>query len=145
MRTIPKDAIHVYHVLYHRNGVSSEGFYTVYFRYINESDNFNGHLIGILTDLETNGNGKTLHETNGYCFIITPSEPERCWRGDVFEPYLRGAIKNYPKGKQGFGFDNQKPEIKYKVRYGSKKLKVPLKKSEIPQPKPTRFNQIDIV
>ena len=73
-------------IRYHRNGVGGAGFFAVHFHF--KDKDFDHDFIAVL-EADT--------EEYGKCYVIMPSNPEQCMRGDNFEGDLRDIIKNTPK------------------------------------------------
>jgi hypothetical protein len=65
----------------HRNGVSGNHFFSVFFTF-NEDGQIHD-LIGIVMP------------GAGNCFIVSKDYPEKCWRGDHFEPDLKEAVSQW--------------------------------------------------
>lgn len=63
----------------HRNGVSGNHFYSVFFSFIDEDERPH-NLIAVITS------------GSGNCFIVSKDDPEMRWRGDHFESELKEAV-----------------------------------------------------
>lgn len=83
--------IEVQEVAYHRNGIAGEGFHAVRFRW--ETDRGIENFVG------------TVFDGSGRCAVLSLDRiaesgvafGDNSWRGDVVEPELRRAIKNYAR------------------------------------------------
>jgi hypothetical protein len=81
---------------YHRNGVCGEGFHAINFTVKfgdGTPDAYEGDLIGIYipkTDEETGEDKNTFSEQ---CYVVKPTRPDLCYRGDHFEPQIREIVK----------------------------------------------------
>jgi hypothetical protein len=80
-------------VNYHRNGISGEGFVAIHFAMIGEgSENeYDGKLIAVVVPHDDGATDEC--KCNGMCFVVKPTRPELCYRGDHFEPDMRLIIK----------------------------------------------------
>ena len=65
----------------HRNGISGNSFYSVFFSSIEDGKNHD--LIAVITS------------GSGNCFVVSKNDPNACWRGDVFEPALKEAVSKW--------------------------------------------------
>lgn len=74
---------------YHRNGVSGQGFYYLYF-----IDTEGAHLHAVIPVFEEDANGMRFEPNQVY--VINPLNQEACYRGDRFAaeliPLLKTAI-----------------------------------------------------
>jgi hypothetical protein len=75
---------------YHRNGVGGEGFFAIHFTSTSD-DNKPEKLIAVIIphdDGETNES-----KCDGRCYVVKPTHPELCYRGDHFESDMRLIVK----------------------------------------------------
>jgi hypothetical protein len=89
-------------VRYHRNGIGGEGFFAINFTAYSKADKkeddcdkqYDGKLICVIIP-GSEDDEKGQYRCNGQCFIIKPTRPDLCFRGDNFEPYMRDILKAY--------------------------------------------------
>ncbi len=75
---------------YHRNGVGGEGFFAIHFTSTSD-DGDPEKLIAVIVphdDDETNE-----CKCDGRCYVVRPTNPELCYRGDHFESDMRLIVK----------------------------------------------------
>jgi hypothetical protein len=89
-------------IRYHRNGVGGNGFFAVHFHF--KDEDFNDEFLAVLEDVDDE------KEQFGACYVVIPSKPEQCMRGDHFERDLRDIIKRYPRGYL-FGLAKEPPYV----------------------------------
>lgn len=65
----------------HRNGISGNHFYSVYFTF--KEDGKTHDLIAVIPGGQ------------GNCFVVSKNDPDACWRGDHFEPDLKEAVAQW--------------------------------------------------
>jgi hypothetical protein len=69
----------------HRNGVSGNHFYSVFFSFTEDGKSHD--LIAVITS------------GYGNCFVVSKKDPEMCWRGDHFESELKEAVAQWVSKK----------------------------------------------
>jgi hypothetical protein len=75
------EQLEILSINYHRNGVCGAGFHSVAFNFRDEDGRYRKMVA-------------TVFEEKGYCSVIEIEDFANCWRGDVFEPLLRKAIRD---------------------------------------------------
>lgn len=95
--------IEVQHIQYHRNGISGHGFYSVAFRWADDSGDVR-NMLGIVFDEEEHRNATEFYNCRTAVVdrdFVTPQQDGNtgpfgwgipCWRGDHFDRPLREAI-----------------------------------------------------
>ena len=81
-------------IVYSRNGVSGESFYTVLFQDLNEAESVQNVGYDVFMG--------TVFDSSKYVAVINlsrlnrePFDNNNCWRGDVYEPALRSILKEW--------------------------------------------------
>lgn len=81
----------------HRNGVSGNPFYSVFFSFIEDGEHHD--LIAVITS------------GSGNCFIVSKNNPEACWRGDVFESDLKEAVSQWISKRWNVPIEQTRKEL----------------------------------
>ena len=75
---------------YHRNGVGGEGFFAIHFTSKGDDGNYE-KLIAVIVPHDDEETNKC--KCDGRCYVIKPTNPELCYRGDHFESDMRLICK----------------------------------------------------
>lgn len=82
-RGLPRgEHVVVNQIKHHRNGVGGRPFHRVDFTYL-DGDGGVWELSAIVPE----------NPRRGECFVVSPSDPELCWRGDNFMECMVAAIE----------------------------------------------------
>jgi len=81
----------------HRNGISGNHFYSVFFDHI--MDGKTHELIAVVIPGQ------------GNCFIVSKNDPEICWRGDHFEKELKEAVAQWVSKKFNVPLEKSRKEL----------------------------------
>jgi hypothetical protein len=81
----------------HRNGISGNSFYSVFFNSVEDGENFD--LIAVITS------------GSGNCFVVSKNNPDECWRGDHFEHDLKEAVAQWVSKKWNVPVERVRNEL----------------------------------